>query len=116
MLQVQIIGNLVYDCQVKTFDGRQFFSFKVAVEGRTGKTYFVDVAMWSPNIKLQPYLTKGTKVFVQGHLEAHAYKKQTSEVEVSLGVNAQQLELCGTAKRTEPTPTTTPQTTEEESF
>ncbi len=71
MIKTQIIGNLGGNAEAKTTqDGKTVVSFNVAVTdgwGEQKKTIWFKCSAWGDRwLKLQPYLTKGTKVYVEG--------------------------------------------------
>lgn len=71
MLQkVDIIGNIVWDAELKTNrSGKEFIAFRVAVNEGTGenrRTTYYDVSC--PKSGILEKLTKGRHVFVSGKL------------------------------------------------
>jgi len=75
MLQkIEVIGNLVSDAEVKNGkDGKEFVSFKVAVNEGSGddrKTTFYDVSYVKSG--LLQYLKKGQALYVSGKLSLSA--------------------------------------------
>lgn len=78
MLQkVEIIGNLVSDAEVKNGkDGKEFVSFRVAVNegnGEEKKATYYDISYVKSG--LLQYLTKGQLVYVSGRLSLSAVAK-----------------------------------------
>lgn len=73
MQQIQIIGNLGEDAQIRDVNNQKFVSFRVAcTEKRRDGENLVDVTTWYScsmnrvSSKIVDYLVKGAKVFVQG--------------------------------------------------
>ena len=90
MKQIQIIGNLGQNSKVANgSNGRELTTFSVAVSNRQNTTTWYSVCM-RRNDKLDPYLVKGTKVFVQGDLEPVLYNGG-----IQLNVFAERVELAG---------------------
>lgn len=90
MKQIQIIGNLGQNSKVANgSNGRELTTFSVAVSNRQNTTTWFSVCM-RRNDKLDPYLVKGTKVFVQGDLEPVLYNGG-----IQLNVFAERVELAG---------------------
>ena len=93
---VAISGNLTRDAELRDAGGTSLLRFTVAVgdsrkvNGRWEKcAHFIDCIMWGTRAdKLARYLTKGTKVSVQGKLvysqwEKDGQKRSRVEVRVS---------------------------------
>lgn len=96
MLQLQFIGNLGKDAQVKTTkEGREFLSFSVAVKTGENETTWLDVAA-NGGAKIAEYLRKGREVFVQGNLRVSMYNGQPQ-----LQVNGAMIQLVGKQKEEE---------------
>lgn len=107
MLQLQLIGNLGADAQVKTYDGKEFLSMNVAHSqqfvDRDGVVHksvqWVSVATNYFSRNLVQYLVKGTKVFVQGSLSTKIFKGNDGAQHVGLNINADLIQLCGGSDR-----------------
>ena len=96
MLQLQFIGNLGRDAEVKTTkEGREFLSFSVAVKTGENETTWLDVAA-NGGAKIAEYLRKGREVFVQGNLRVSMYNGQPQ-----LQVNGAMIQLIGKQKEEE---------------
>ena len=109
MIQVQILGNLGRDAEVKTINDKQYLSFSVA---STEKRNNEDVTTWVSVLypyqeSLLPYLKKGQQVFVSGRLKAGIYQNQNS-FGIDLSVFANVLQLCGGKKEESTTPASSP--------
>ena len=83
--KVTISGNLAADAVVRTTQsGVAVLSFSVAVNERTKDrdgnwsdyTNWIDCVMFGQRAQsVQPYLTRGSKVAIIGHLRAETYEK-----------------------------------------
>lgn len=96
MLQLNLLGNLGRDAEVKTINDKQFLSFSVAStekQGETENTTWVSV-LCSHNPNLLPFLKKGQQVFVSGRMKAGIYQSQQN-FGIDISVFAQTLQLCG---------------------
>lgn len=99
MLELQFIGNLGRDAEVKTTkDGREFLSFSVAVKTGENETTWVDVAA-NGGAKIKDYLRKGREVFVRGTLRVGLYNGQPT-----LSVQGGMVQLVGKMKDEEDQP------------
>lgn len=106
MQHTMIIGNLTADPVLRsTQDGKQVATFTVAVnEKRNGKDYatFYNCSAWEKRAEpIVKYLTKGSKVYVDGKVSARAYKTKDGEQRASLDLNVSTCEFLDTAKRGE---------------
>ena len=103
MQQIQIIGNLGEDCQVREFNGRKFIAFRVAcsekmqtAEGLKEITTWYSCTFNRMDSGVLQYLVKGTKVFVQGRPAYRLYDSATFHckmIDVSIFVDV--VQLCG---------------------
>ena len=96
MLQLNILGNLGRDAEVKTINNKEYLSFSVASTEKQGEnetTTWVSV-LASNNHNLLPFLKKGQQVFVSGKMKAGIYQSQNS-FGIDISVFAQTLQLCG---------------------
>ena len=103
MQQIQIIGNLGEDCQVREFNGRKFVAFRVAcsekmqtAEGSKEITTWYSCTFNRLDSGVLQYLVKGTKVFVQGRPAYRLYDSATFHckmIDVSIFVDI--VQLCG---------------------
>lgn len=97
MLQkIEIIGNLVGDAEVKSGkDGKEFVSFRVAVNEGSGedkKTTYFDISYVKSG--LLQYLTKGQAVYVSGRLSLSAVSKD-DKAYLNAYVSAKDIVLLG---------------------
>ena len=99
MLQLEVIGNLGNDAEIKEFGGKKYVSMNVAHSekrkdgGET--TVWVSVLWYGEGGALMPYLKKGTKVFLRGRLVAKAYVDKNNQPQCSVNVYANEVTLCG---------------------
>lgn len=82
MLQLNAIGNLTRDGVMGASSSTDVLNFAVAVnDRRTKQTTYVDCALWGSRAsKLQEYLKKGQKVFIQGETGLKEYNGNTSMI------------------------------------
>ena len=106
MLQVEIIGNIGNDAQVKDFNGKKYIAFNVAHSEKfknqqgveTERTTWVSVLKPGESAVAQ-YLKKGTPVFVRGDLSVKAYKDSQHQTQVGVNCLARELQLLPSSKR-----------------
>lgn len=74
MLQIEVIGNIGADAEIKEFNGKKYVSFNVAHSERrkdangttVESTTWVSVLSFGDGGGLTQYLKRGAKVFVRG--------------------------------------------------
>jgi len=103
MLKAQVIGNLGADAEVKSSNGKQFVSFRVAhsfnFTSNSGEQrrelIWVDVT--ASNIdKLLPYLKKGCSVFIEGNISLRVYSSKVDRcMKAGISVHADTIQLIG---------------------
>lgn len=106
MLQVEIIGNIGNDAQVKDFNGKKYIAFNVAHSEKfknqqgveTERTTWVSVLKPGESAVVQ-YLKKGTPVFVRGDLSVKAYKDNAGIWQVGVNCLAREVQLLPGGKR-----------------
>lgn len=106
MLQVEIIGNIGNDAQVKDFNGKKYIAFNVAHSEKfknqqgveTERTTWVSVLKPGESTVAQ-YLKKGTPVFVRGDLSVKAYKDNAGNWQVGVNCLAREVQLLPGGKR-----------------
>lgn len=104
MLKSVLIGNLGADAEVKTANGREFVTFRVAhswnftsQDGTTNSgTIWVDCI--GSNLKgVVEYLKKGTQVYVEGNVSLRVYSSKVDRcMKAGLTINVDTLQLIGT--------------------
>ena len=104
MLQVEMIGNLGADAEVKNSNGKEFVVMRLAHADKWtdaagqehDSTTWVDVILNGDRSKLLPYLKQGVKVFVRGDAKLRVYSSQKDRcMKAGLQINAWEIELCG---------------------
>jgi len=103
MIKLQVIGNLGKDCVVNTVNGKNVINFTVAHSEKfrdsqgnnQERTIWVDCAYWTDRTAVSPYLTKGTKVFVEGTPEVKSYTRNDGTPGASLSMRVRELHLVG---------------------
>lgn len=103
MLQTTIIGHLGNDAECKSYNGKEFTSFRVAhsekwtdTDGKTHEqTTWVDCVMNGKPAVL-PYLKKGTMVFCSGNTALRVYSSPKDKcMKAGLTINVRTCELIG---------------------
>lgn len=108
MLIATLIGNLGANAEIKSADGREFVSFRVAhndsykgADGtRVESSMWVDCTMSCANGRpaVLPYLTKGTAVCVVGQVSTRVYSSEKDRcMKAGLKIHVQRVELIGAA-------------------
>ena len=100
MLQLQVIGNLVADAEVKTIGGVDYAATRIAVNVSKEHTEFVSLRKrLGEKRDFVQYLTKGRKVYVQGNMSVQAYiSKTTNEATHDVTIWADTIELLNQPK------------------
>ena len=105
MLQIEVIGNLGKDAEVKEFSGKKYTCFSVAHtenvraqkpgEPPTQRTTWLSIYWYGEGGAVLPYLKRGAKVFVRGTMRNNIYTDRTGQTRVDINVNAREVYLCG---------------------
>lgn len=103
MMKIELIGYIGNNAEIKTADGREFTTFRVANSERWkddagnvhDSTTWVDCVMdGKPNVV--EYLKRGTLVFVSGSVKLRVYSSQKDRcMKAGLTINVRQVELLG---------------------
>ena len=125
MLQIEVIGNLRKDAEVKEFSGKKYVCFSVARtenvraqkpgEPPVQRTTWLSVYWYGDGGAMLQYLKRGTKVFVRGTMRNNLYTDRTGQTRVDINVNAREVYLCGSSPAqpaTQPAPQPAPQPTQ----
>lgn len=112
MLKSEIIGNLGADAKVVRGNSSDFVSlsvahsrnFKKADGTAVSETYWVNITINWPCQNLLPYLKKGTKIFCRGNVKLRGFIDKNGEIRAGMDINADELELCGSAQQAEQHP------------
>ena len=107
MLQIEVIGNLGKDAEVKEFSGKKYVCFSVAHtenvraqkpgESPTQRTTWLSIYWYGEGGAVLPYLKRGAKVFVRGTMRNNLYTDRTGQTRVDINVNAREVYLCGSS-------------------
>lgn len=104
MLVALFIGNLAADAVLQKGNTENFLSFRAAssrkyTDPKTGQpvefTQWVTVNINRNYERIAQFLTKGTKVFVEGQFATRIYQDRGGMSQVGLTINASRIELCG---------------------
>ena len=101
MVQMQLIGTLGKDAEVKDVDKTKVINFSVAVNqgyGEKKTTLWVDAAKFGDKTAVANYLKKGTKVFISGEPALVNWTSKTGTSGTSLRLRVNELELLGENK------------------
>lgn len=106
--RITVIGNLTKDAEVKEVKDRKAINFAVAVNEyfkdaqgeKLEKSTFYNCTLWrESNVKVAEFLTKGTKVFIEGTPEPEMFKTKEGEVKCSIKILVSNLLLMGGGTR-----------------
>jgi len=99
MIRLQLIGHLGHDAIQRNVNGKTVLGFRIAHTERYNRdgimqerTTWVDCSYWEKE-KLGPYLTTGTRVYVDGVPAADTYVNSQGENVSVLRLKVQQLQL-----------------------
>lgn len=99
MANIAFVGSLGRDSELKATPNNMLLKFTVASNtGYKDKkvTSWFNCNLWGRQAEvLEPYLKKGTKVFITGEFEAREYEKKDGSKGLSLDVNVSKVELLG---------------------
>jgi single-strand DNA-binding protein len=104
MQEIQIIGRIGKDAEVKDFNNNQVVNFSVAVSEKftnkqTGEitinTLWFECAKWGNNASVAQYIKKGGQIFVKGKINNRAWLDKDGKPQVTNGINVFEIELLG---------------------
>lgn len=106
MLQVNLIGNLGGNAEVKAADGREFVTFRVAHNEsytdsngqKVDRTQWIDCTMNCNGGRpaILPYLLAGTMVYVVGSMTTRVYSSAKDRcMKAGVTIHVQRIELLG---------------------
>ena len=99
MLQLEVIGNLGNDAEIKEFSGKKYVSLNVAHSEKkkdgSENTVWVSVLWYGDGGGLFQYLKRGCKVFLRGRLVPKAYTDKQNQPQCALNMYANEVNLCG---------------------
>ena len=111
MLKIEVIGNLGANAEVKSNNGEQFVTFRVASTNKytnkqtgeiTEDTTWISCIWRGEHSRVTPFLTQGTKVFVRGDAVLKMYIGHDGNKHAGLNLRVQELELCGSKPQASP--------------
>ena len=123
MIQVNFNGRLGADAEVRQGkEGKEFITFSVAVnEKRNGEKKTTWMRVRSDNMRIAPYLKKGSLVFISGNEDVSTFVDKNGSTQISRDVRAHNIDFIsvGTAnensgtenRASTPTTTTVAETT-----
>lgn len=96
MNRILLSGRLTRDAEVnETKGGNTVVEMRIAVNITAEKALFIDVSAWnSIASNIAGYLTKGTKIIVDGMLNVNEYENKYGENVAKYYVTASFVELC----------------------
>ena len=99
MLQLEVIGNLGNDAEIKEVSGKKYVSMNVAHSEKkkdgNESTVWVSVLWYGDGGGLFQYLKRGCKVFLRGRLVPKAYTDKQNQPQCALNMYANEVNLCG---------------------
>ena len=103
MIQVEVIGNLGSDAEIKEFNGNKYVSMNIAHSeygkdakgNKTEQTIWVSALWYGEGGALFPYLKKGAKVFIRGRQRVKLYADKDGNAQFAINVNVGEVQLCG---------------------
>ena len=117
MRKVNVIGHIGNDATLNTVNGKQVINFNVAVSEKwkdqqgnaKEQTTWFSCSWWSERTAIQPYLKKGTQVFVEGKIGSKIYNDQQQRPTSQLTIEVSMVQLLGNAnnnsqQQSQPTP------------
>lgn len=123
MLKLQLLGNLGNDPEMRySAEARAVLTFNVASNGRTRtpEGEWRDVTTWvrvrvvgQRAETLSQYLKKGSRVFVDGRLEARPWKNREGDPQAGLEVFANDVEFFSPRQDADEQPAARPSVTDE---
>lgn len=108
MRRITVIGNLTQDAEVKQVGQKKVINFSVATNEKykdssgnmVDKSYYYACAIWrDSNVKIAEYLTRGTKVFIEGTPDVEIYKDKNGEYKSSIKILVGNVELIGGGRK-----------------
>lgn len=92
MRRLQLIGNLTKDAEAKNVNGSNAVFFTVAVNDKytdkngvkVDKPFYYDCTIWRDDTKITKYMTKGTKIFVEGSPELNMWQDKEGKTKGSI--------------------------------
>ena len=107
MNRMQVIGNLTADAKVKDVSNKKVINFSIGVNEKfkdqqgnvTEKSYYYNCSIWrDSNVNVAKYLTKGTKVLIEGSPDTDLYQDKEGKWKAAIKISVSNLELIGGGK------------------
>jgi single-strand DNA-binding protein len=107
MRRITIIGNLTADAEVKDVSNKKVINFSIGTNEKfkdqqgnvTEKPYYYNCSIWrDSNVNVAKYLTKGTKVFIEGSPDVDSYQDKEGNWKAAIKISVSNLELIGGGK------------------
>ena len=104
MRRIQVIGNLTANAEVREVSNKKAINFSLATNEKykdsngllVEKTHYFGCTVWrDSNVSVADYLTKGTKLFIEGSPEIEVYKDKNGDIKGAIKINVQNLEILG---------------------
>lgn len=127
MIKIEVIGHLGANVEIKSADGKQFATCRIAHTDKYtdaqgivhSSTQWVDVII-NAQSKVLPYLVTGTQVFVRGDANLRVYSSAKDKcMKAGLTIRANEIQLLSSKpkndEKTKEIPSTTTSTTQEHS-
>lgn len=99
MIQINFIGRVVADAQVKTSkQGRQYIDMRMAADMKTGEnpeTMWIRVVSFTTPVAMAQYYTKGKPLYVTGRYEQSTYDTKDGRTLINNDVLASSIEFIG---------------------
>ena len=125
MIKIEVIGHLGANVEIKSADGKQFATCRIAHTDKYtdaqgvvhSTTQWVDVII-NAQSKVLPYLITGTQVFIRGDANLRVYSSAKDKcMKAGLTIRANEIQLLSSKPKSdeqtkESTNTTTPTTQE----
>lgn len=107
MVNVNFVGRLGNDSEIRESNGKQFISMSVAVDDynfatRERKTQWISVTSHNQNVmNMQQYLKKGSNIMVLGRSRIRTYVNKDQVVVPTMDVFADRIEFVGGGSKDE---------------
>lgn len=103
MLNLQVIGNLGADAELRTYNGSEFVTFRVAHTEKytsngeqVSRTTWIDITLNGNGGGLLQFLKKGKTVYVSGTMSLRMYDSAKDHCKkIGVTLMARSIELCG---------------------
>ncbi len=101
--KVVLVGNVTHDLELRTTQsGKSVLDLRLAINegyGENTETIFINVTVWGKSAEIcNQYLTKGSKVLVDGRLKQDSWKGKDGNTVTKIGVVANSVKFLNTKK------------------